>query len=134
MHELRPGLWHWKAPHPQWEPTEPWDQNVSSYAIDDGERLLLFDPLSVPAEIELSPAEVKIAELAGDPIREVLSHAPGNGAAIGGVKVVSDGGWFAARPSGTEDLYKIYGESFKGADHLEQVFVQAREVVSQALG
>jgi glyoxylase-like metal-dependent hydrolase (beta-lactamase superfamily II) len=52
VRELRPGLWHWKAPHPQWEPTEPWDQNVSSYAIDDGERLLLFDPLSVPPEIE----------------------------------------------------------------------------------
>src|SRR6266571_2620654 len=52
MHELAPGVWHWKAPHPQWEPTEPWDQNVSSYAIDDGERLLLFDPLSVPPEIQ----------------------------------------------------------------------------------
>ncbi len=52
MRELRPGLWHWKAPHPEWEPTEPWDQNVSSYAIDDGERLLFFDPLGVPPEIE----------------------------------------------------------------------------------
>jgi glyoxylase-like metal-dependent hydrolase (beta-lactamase superfamily II) len=52
VRELRPGLWHWKAAHPQWEPTEPWDQNVSSYALDDGERLLLFDPLMVPLEIE----------------------------------------------------------------------------------
>ncbi len=52
MRELRPGLWHWKAPHPQWEPTEPWNQNVSSYAIDDGERLLLFDPLALPSELE----------------------------------------------------------------------------------
>jgi hypothetical protein len=52
VHELRPGLWHWKASHPEWEPTEPWDQNVSSYAIEDGERLLLFDPLGVPPEIE----------------------------------------------------------------------------------
>jgi glyoxylase-like metal-dependent hydrolase (beta-lactamase superfamily II) len=52
VRELRPGLWHWKAAHPQWEPTEPWDQNVSSYALDDGERLLLFDPLRVPLEIE----------------------------------------------------------------------------------
>src|SRR6185503_5906699 len=50
--ELRPGLWHWKAPHPEWRSTEPWDQNVSSYAIDDGERLLLFDPLAVPSELE----------------------------------------------------------------------------------
>jgi glyoxylase-like metal-dependent hydrolase (beta-lactamase superfamily II) len=52
VRELHPGLWHWKAAHPQWEPTEPWDQNVSSYAIDDGERLLLFDPLGVPPQIE----------------------------------------------------------------------------------
>jgi glyoxylase-like metal-dependent hydrolase (beta-lactamase superfamily II) len=59
--ELRPGLWHWKAPHPQWEPTEPWDQNVSSYAIDDGERLLLFDPLSVPPEIEQLAADRETA-------------------------------------------------------------------------
>jgi glyoxylase-like metal-dependent hydrolase (beta-lactamase superfamily II) len=52
MRELRPGLWHWEAPHPDWEPTEPWSENVSSYAIDDGERLLLFDPLDVPSELE----------------------------------------------------------------------------------
>ena len=52
MRELAPGLWHWEAPHPQWEPTEPWSENVSSYAIDDGERLLLFDPLAVPSELE----------------------------------------------------------------------------------
>jgi glyoxylase-like metal-dependent hydrolase (beta-lactamase superfamily II) len=51
MHELAPGIWHWKAPHPDWEPTEPWDRNVSSYALDDGERLLLFDPLAVPDEL-----------------------------------------------------------------------------------
>ena len=51
MRELRPGLWHWEAPHPQWEATEPWSENVSSYAIDDGERLLLFDPLAVPSEL-----------------------------------------------------------------------------------
>ena len=57
MRELRPGLWHWQAPHPQWEPTEPWDKNVSSYAIDDDERLLLFDPLGVPNEIEALATE-----------------------------------------------------------------------------
>src|SRR6266498_2014630 len=51
MRELRPGLWHWEAPHPQWRPTEPWSENVSSYAIDDGEQLLLFDPLAVPSEL-----------------------------------------------------------------------------------
>ena len=52
MRELRPGLWHWQAPHPEWRPSEPWGQNVSSYAMDDGERLLLFDPLAVPSELE----------------------------------------------------------------------------------
>ena len=51
MRELRPGLWHWEAPHPQWRATEPWSENVSSYAIDDGERLLLFDPLAVPSDL-----------------------------------------------------------------------------------
>ena len=51
MRELRPGLWHWEAPHPAWQSTEPWGENVSSYAIDDGERLLLFDPLAVPSEL-----------------------------------------------------------------------------------
>jgi glyoxylase-like metal-dependent hydrolase (beta-lactamase superfamily II) len=52
VRELRPGLWHWQAPHPGWEPNEPWDQNVSSYAIDDGDRLLLFDPIAPPSEID----------------------------------------------------------------------------------
>src|SRR5436309_672344 len=61
MRELSPGVWHWKAPHPQWEPTEPWDPNVSSYAIDDGERLLLFDPLGVPPEIEALAADRETA-------------------------------------------------------------------------
>ncbi len=59
MRELQPGLWHWKAPHPDWRPSEPWDQNVSSYAIDDGERLLLFDPIAPPSEIEELAAERK---------------------------------------------------------------------------
>ena len=61
MHELRPGLWHWQASHPEWRSTEPWDQNVSSYAIDDGERLLLFDPLAVPGELESLAAERETA-------------------------------------------------------------------------
>ena len=61
MHELRQGLWHWQARHPDWEPSEPWDQNVSSYAIDDGQRLLLFDPLGVPSEIEALAAERETA-------------------------------------------------------------------------
>jgi len=61
VHELRPGLWHWQALHPQWESGEPWDQNVSSYAVDDGELLLLFDPLSVPPEIEKLAADRETA-------------------------------------------------------------------------
>ncbi len=61
MRELEPGLWHWKAPHPQWRPSEPWDQAVSSYAIDDGRRLLLFDPIAVPTEIEELAADREMA-------------------------------------------------------------------------
>src|SRR5437762_6532450 len=61
VRELAPGLWHWEAPHPEWRSTEPWDENVSSYAIDDGERLLLFDPLGVPPEIEALAADRETA-------------------------------------------------------------------------
>jgi glyoxylase-like metal-dependent hydrolase (beta-lactamase superfamily II) len=61
VRELRPGLWHWQAPHPEWQASEPWDPNVSSYAIDDGESLLLFDPLGVPGEIEVLAAERETA-------------------------------------------------------------------------
>ena len=61
MRELAPGLWHWEAPHPDWRPTEPWSENVSSYAIDDGERLLLFDPLAPPTEIETLAAQRETA-------------------------------------------------------------------------
>src|SRR3954468_1830142 len=82
----------------------------------------------------LSADAVTATELAGEPIVDRLTHAPGNDAAIGGLKVTTESAWFAARPSGTEDLYKIYGESFKGAEHLDRVFTEAREVVSKALG
>jgi phosphoglucomutase len=81
----------------------------------------------------LSPDAVTATELAGEPILDRLTSAPGNGAPIGGLKVTTESAWFAARPSGTEDLYKIYGESFRGADHLDEVLTQAREVVSAAL-
>ncbi len=82
----------------------------------------------------LSPDDVKATELAGEAITAKLTEAPGNHAKIGGLKVVTDSAWFAARPSGTEDVYKIYAESFRGADHLHQVQEEAREVVSAALG
>jgi phosphoglucomutase len=81
----------------------------------------------------LSPQQVSSTELAGDRIEAVLSHAPGNGAAIGGVKVVTQNGWFAARPSGTENIYKIYGESFKGAEHLGRILEEAQQLVDKAL-
>ena len=82
----------------------------------------------------LSPSDVTADTLAGEPIIAKLTEAPGNGAAIGGLKVVTESAWFAARPSGTEDVYKIYAESFKGPEHLAQVQSEAREVVSAALG
>ena len=82
----------------------------------------------------LSPDDVEATELAGEEITAKLTEAPGNGAKIGGLKVVTESAWFAARPSGTEDVYKIYAESFRGPDHLAQVQEEAREVVSAALG
>jgi phosphoglucomutase len=81
----------------------------------------------------LSPADVRTTELAGEPIADVLTTAPGNGAPIGGLKVVAANGWFAARPSGTEDTYKVYAESFLGEDHLERILAEAQELVSAAL-
>ncbi len=82
---------------------------------------------------KLSPRQVRATELAGEPVEAVLSSAPGNGAPIGGIKVVTANGWFAARPSGTEDVYKIYAESFRGADHLRRIQEEARQVVADAL-
>jgi phosphoglucomutase len=78
----------------------------------------------------LSAADVRAATLAGEPILAKLTHAPGNGAPIGGLKVVAENGWFAARPSGTEDIYKIYAESFKGPDHLQRIQEEAQAIVS----
>lgn len=97
--------------------------------------------VDAPASLEekatlskLSPEQVTATELAGDAITARLTEAPGNGAKIGGLKVTTDNAWFAARPSGTENVYKIYAESFVSADHLAQVQQSAKEVVSQALG
>jgi phosphoglucomutase len=81
----------------------------------------------------LSADSVKDTQLAGEEIIAKLTHAPGNGAAIGGLKVVTEKGWFAARPSGTEDVYKIYAESLKGEAHLNTIVEQARALVSKAL-
>ena len=96
-----------------------------------------IDQPATPAEKarlkQLSPAQVKSNTLAGEPITAVLTKAPGNGASIGGLKVVSHNGWFAARPSGTENIYKIYAESFKGQAHLDRVIEEARAIVAAAL-
>jgi phosphoglucomutase len=96
--------------------------------------------LDVPATPEqkaalehLSPGHVQAGELAGEPILDVLTVAPGNGAPIGGVKVVTEHGWFAARPSGTEDVYKVYAESLLGVEHLERILENAQRVVQNAL-
>jgi phosphoglucomutase len=82
---------------------------------------------------KLSGQQVRITDLAGEKIQTVLTHAPGNGASIGGLKVVAEGGWFAARPSGTEDIYKIYAESFRGPDHLRRILEEAQAIVNDAL-
>ena len=82
---------------------------------------------------KLSPSALMIKALAGDPIVSVMDKAPGNNASIGGIKVSTANGWFAARPSGTEDVYKIYGESFRGEEHLQRIFAEAQQVVDAAI-
>ncbi len=82
---------------------------------------------------KLSPTQVTAKQLAGEPITAILTEAPGNHAAIGGLKVTTENGWFAARPSGTEDVYKIYAESFKGKDHLKQIQTEAQQLVNKAI-
>jgi phosphoglucomutase len=81
----------------------------------------------------LTPEMVEAKTLAGEAITAKLTHAPGNNAAIGGLKVVTENGWFAARPSGTEEIYKIYTESFKGVEHLKQIQEEAKQIVDAAL-
>jgi len=100
----------------------------------------LYDRVEAPATPEqkailekLSPQQVQIKNLAGEKIQTILTRAPGNGAPIGGVKVVAQSGWFAARPSGTENIYKIYAESFLGTDHLRRILEEAQTIVNDAL-
>ena len=96
-----------------------------------------IDAPATPAQkavlARLSPEQVSATELAGEPVTAILTTAPGNGAPIGGLKVMTESGWFAARPSGTENVYKIYAESFRGADHLERIIEEAQAVVGRAL-
>jgi phosphoglucomutase len=81
----------------------------------------------------LSPRQILSSQLAGERVESILTQAPGNGAPIGGVKVSAPSGWFAARPSGTEDIYKIYAESWRGADHLRRILGEAQAIVDAAL-
>jgi phosphoglucomutase len=97
-----------------------------------------YERIDAPADREqkallakLSPSRVSAVELAGERIERMLSVAPGNGVAIGGLKVITANGWFAARPSGTEDVYKIYAESFLGVDHLRRIQEEARSLISR---
>ena len=82
---------------------------------------------------KLSPQAVQQTDLAGEKIESIITSAPGNGALIGGLKVSAKSGWFAARPSGTEDIYKIYAESFSGADHLRTIIEEAQTIVNDVL-
>ena len=102
---------------------EPAYDRVEAPATPDQKELLA----------KLSSQQVTLTELAGETIQTVLTHAPGNDGPIGGVKVVANSGWFAARPSGTEDIYKIYAESFRGADHLRRILEEAQAIVGDAL-
>jgi phosphoglucomutase len=102
---------------------EPSSDRVEAHATPEQKKLLS----------RLSPSKVRITTLAGDAITQVIDRAPGNDAAIGGIKVITENGWFAARPSGTEDIYKVYGESFRGQAHLRQILDEAQVIVDSAL-
>ncbi|MBT8047293.1 MAG: alpha-D-glucose phosphate-specific phosphoglucomutase [Xanthomonadales bacterium] len=116
------------------DPAEHYTDLSSRFGTPVYERM---DAPATPAEkailAKLSPEQVTATELAGEVITARLTRAPGNFAVIGGLKVVTENGWFAARPSGTEDIYKIYAESFKGREHLEQIQKEARKIVAAAL-
>ena len=102
---------------------EPVYDRVEAPATPDQKELLA----------KLLPQQVTLTELAGETIQTVLTHALGSGAPIGGVKVLAKSGWFAARPSGTEDIYKIYAESLRGADHLRRILEEPQTIVGAAL-
>ena len=116
------------------DPAELYQEITGDVGTSVYERI---DAAATPAEkavlLKLAPADVKASTLAGDRINSILTTAPGNGAPIGGLKVVTDQGWFAARPSGTEAVYKLYAESFAGEEHLRRIQREAQEVVRTVL-
>lgn len=116
-------------------PTQRYAELTAKFGATAYERIDAAATIEQKSKLgKLSADDVTASELAGEPIKQILTHAPGNGAALGGLKVVTENAWFAARPSGTENVYKIYGESFKGAEHLKQVQVAAKELVDGVLG
>ena len=117
------------------------DPSMHYQALEQKFGSPVYERIDAPASREekailagLSPEQVTATELAGEPITARLTRAPGNQAAIGGLKVTTQNGWFAARPSGTEDIYKIYAESFVGVGHLQSIQQEAQDIVSAALG
>ena len=117
------------------------DPGEAYRALESSLGACTFDRVDRPATPEqkrrlakLSPSQVPSKTLAGEPIESMMVTAPGNGAAIGGLKVVAANGWFAARPSGTENIYKVYAESFKGREHLDRVIDEAERIVNASLG
>src|SRR5438477_2688245 len=116
------------------DPGEIYDELAGEFGTPLYDRVEARATPAQKAMLEkLSPHQIRSADLAAERIQTVLTHAPGNGAPIGGLKVVAESGWFAARPSGTEDIYKIYAESFRGADHRRLILVAAQTIVSDAL-
>ena len=116
------------------DPSELYDDLTRELGTPVYERI---DAPATPQQktvlLKLSPGDVKASELAGDPIQAMLTTAPGNGAAIGGLKVVTAQGWFAARPSGTEEVYKLYAESFRGREHLRRIEEEAQALITRAM-
>jgi phosphoglucomutase len=116
------------------DPGEAYRELTRQFGAPSFERI---DAAATPAQkkllSQLTPEKVKSAELAGEKIQTILTRAPGNNAAIGGLKVIAEHGWFAARPSGTEDVYKIYAESYRDTTHLRKIQEEAQGIVSAAL-
>jgi phosphoglucomutase len=116
------------------DPGEAYRQLSAELGAPAADRI---DAPATPAQkkrlARLAPSAITSPELAGEKIERVLDRAPGNDAPLGGIKVISANGWFAARPSGTENIYKIYGESFRGEDHLRLILAEAQVIVDQAL-
>ena len=116
------------------DPSQLYEELTQKLGAPDFERVdTPATKVEKAALLQLSPADIHASELAGDAIQQMLVNAPGNGAAIGGLKVITAHGWFAARPSGTEDIYKLYAESFHGKEHLQRILTEARALINTAL-